>query len=585
MAAAVRPPAGAVQNPAYSPTRLLRRTMRKRWLARPAPRLSVQDPPPDPLMPPPLSLLLSRRGIDCTRDFLFPELSMLSPWRSLPGLEQIVDSLLRCAGRQGRILVWGDYDADGLTSSAIMITALRSLGADVRCRIPERLSEGYGLGRSVLDVCESISPEILLCVDCGTSAGPEIDSLDSSGIQVLVLDHHEPGDRLPASALIANPRVGSSGESWNVLSASGICYAAFRGLRERSGLLEQLERYSLALSAVGTICDVVPLTLDSRIIASLGLLELGAGAVPGLIALAPAAGVRSGSMTSEDIAFRIGPRLNACGRVGSATDALDLLLASETTDLGPLCRRIEDVNDTRRRLDRMVSEEALAMAAKLGKRRSILLASRNWHRGVLGIAASRLSAELGVPVALVSIDEEGFARGSARSVPGVPLHEIFRSLSDLLIAGGGHSQAAGLTFRASDLDALSERFESEVSAFAPEPAGPVIYLDGRLAEGDLDSGLALGLLRLEPFGEGNEEPVWITSGAVVTDVRKMGGGRHLGLSARIGSKSIRAVGFGMGGLDIAEDRSLFDLAYTVRLDYYRGGSEIVLHLRDMRPSR
>jgi single-stranded-DNA-specific exonuclease len=557
--------------------------MRRRWLARPAPRLSTTDPPPDPYLPPPLALLLARRGIDSPADFLFPETAMLSPWRALPGLEAVVDRLLSCSRRHARILVWGDYDADGLTSTAIMARTLQAAGADVRCHIPERLSEGYGLGRAVLDICASQSPEVLLAVDCGTSSAAEIECLTSSGISVLVLDHHEPGDVHPSADAIANPRLAPSDGAWGDMCAAGICYSAFRGISEACSLPEDLSGYALALSSVGTICDVVPLRRDNRILAACGIPWLASGSVPGLSALARTAGIRPGAMSSEDVSYRIGPRLNACGRMGRTRDALELLLSGGGEASGELCRGIEEMNEARRRLDRQVFDQALAMSAGLAGRRSVLLAERGWHLGVLGIAASRLASELGVPVALASIDDDGIARGSARSVPGVPLHEIFRGMSGMLLAGGGHSQAAGLTFRASDLEALRDRFEELVTAFAPEPAGPVLYLDGRLSEEDLTRDLALGLRKLEPFGEGNEEPVWITSGARISDVRRMGGGRHLGMTAGIGSKSVRAVGFGMGGQGTPSPSLRFDMAYSVRLDDWRGESELVLHLRDIKP--
>jgi len=537
------------------------------------------------MLPDPIARLLARRGISPASGFLHPDPAMLSPWRDLPGLEPIVDRLLACAGSRCRILVWGDYDADGLTSAAIMHAALVSLGAEVRTQIPERLTEGYGLGSSVIELCRLVEPQVLLAVDCGSTAVEEIAALHEMGVEVLVLDHHEPGGRIPRDCLIANPWVASTGESWKTLSAAGVCHAAFRGLAELSGSLDHLAGHSLGLAAVGTICDIVPLRLDSRTLASCGLAELSRGAVPGISALCESSGIVGSRLGSEDISYRIGPRLNACGRVGSVSEALDLLTASSREGLEERCARIEEMNRTRKVLDRRVSEEASSMARSLGARRGLLLARKGWHRGVLGIAASRLSSELGIPVALAAVEEDGVARGSARSVPGVPLHEVLGAMSDVLLSGGGHSQAAGLSFRASDLEVVAGRFEDEVAVYAPVPAGHVLYLDGRLGEEDLTPGLARSLLDLEPFGEGNEEPVWITSGAALDGFRRMGGGRHMSCTATIGASSVRAVGFGMGGLVDDHAPGRYDLAFSLRLDTWRGPDSIALHLRDLRPSR
>lgn len=502
----------------------------------------------------------------------------------MPGMGEVVERLAGACLAHSGIVVWGDYDADGLTSAAMMTRALSSAGACVEARVPERAPDGYGLGRTAVDLCLARKPSLLLAVDCGTSSATETAELAEAGIDTVVIDHHESEGTALAKGLIANPRLGGDAGSAGELSAAGLCFHACRGLRVLSGSGDGDMDKALALACVGTICDVVPLRGDGRTIASCGLGAISSGAVPGLTALARSSGIAPGPLRGEDVAYRIGPRLNACGRVGSAADALELLLCEDGAALASLAAKVEKINSLRRTLDRKVCEEAFEQASRQKGRSSIFLADRGWHPGVVGIAASRLSSELGIPVVLASIGGDGLARGSARSIPGVPLNTILQSLSDLLVSGGGHRQAAGLTFRMDVIDELAARFDKAAAGFSESFTGPVVYLDGRLAGEDLTPGLARSIRLLEPFGEANEEPVWITSGIRMLQPRRMGDGKHFSCQARTGDRSVRAVAFGMGAV-LPDAEIDYELAYSLRLDTYRGGEDIVIHIKDMRPVR
>lgn len=529
--------------------------------------------------------LLRRRGFapsDFER-FLHPSVSDISPWNAVPGMENAVEAVLEAVASSRLVLVWGDYDADGLTAAACAALAVRAAGGESLVHIPNRLSDGYGLGRSAPGVCRAQGAGMLLTVDCGISAREEIAALETCGVRVVVTDHHDPAGPVPPASVIVDPRLHGVQEPWSVLSGSGLALQLALGLAEASGS-KDIAPAALALACVGTICDVVPLTGDNRVIARCGLEALAEGAVPGLTALASASGLPPGPLSAADVAFRIGPRLNAAGRVGDPLDAVRLLVSSDPAETRAICGRIDVLNAHRRDLDRMVSEEATAMAAAEPDSPIVFLASRRWHRGVVGIAASRLANDLGKPVILSAVDDDGFARGSARSVPGLAINELLSRVSDLLVESGGHASAAGLGFMIENCDEIASRLRIEVEKMLPEgPPGPVLFLDGRLEAGEIGFGTADDISLLEPFGEGNEEPVWITGPVIPLEWRTTSDGRHAQAVLEAGGCRLRAIGFGLGNRRPPEGP--IEIAYCLRSEEWRGSRSLKLHLRDFRPSK
>lgn len=497
-------------------------------------------------------------------------------------MERAVEAVLEAVRSSRRVLVWGDYDADGLTAAACAALAVRAAGGEAVVHIPNRLSDGYGLGRSAPGICRAEGAGMLLTVDCGISASEEIAALEAGGVEVVVTDHHDPAGPVPPASVIVDPKLHGVREPWSVLSGSGLALQFALGLAEASGS-KGLAPAALALSCVGTICDVVPLTGDNRIIARCGLDAIAGGAVPGLAALAAASGLPPGALSASDVAFRIGPRLNAAGRVGEPMDAVRLLMSSNPEETAAICGRMDALNAHRRDLDRTVSEEAAAMAAADPDAPLVFLASRRWHRGVVGIAASRLAGDLGKPVILSAVDDEGFARGSARSVPGLAINDLLSRVSDLLVESGGHASAAGLGFHIGNFDEIALRLRMEVERMLPGgPPGPVLFVDGRLESGDICLGTADDISLMEPFGEGNEEPVWITGPVVPLDWRTTSDGRHVQALLDAGGSRLRAIGFGLGNR--RPPAGPVEIAYCLRSEEWRGSRSLKLHLRDFRPS-
>jgi single-stranded-DNA-specific exonuclease len=562
--------------------------MSRRWLARPAPGLESACTPGDGPggLPEALVRLLARRGFEGGRadSFLRPGPGDLSPWRELPGAEEAVREIAGAIRSGRRILVWGDYDVDGLTAAVIMHNAIGAAGGLSTVHIPDRMEDGYGMGSRAPGICRERGAGMLVTVDCGTSSTAEVDALASAGIGTVITDHHEASGDMPRAAALVNPCLHRPGRPWSALSGAGTAFMVARGLAEAAGSDAGLEE-AAALACLGTVCDVVPLFGDNRTISRYGLQNLRAGASPGMTALASVAGFDISETQGSDISFRLGPRLNSCGRVSSPDLALGLLMSASTGEGYEKARRMEAINEERKLLDRKVAREALASAPRGRAAGALLLASPDWHRGVVGIAASRLASELGIPVVLASVDREGVARGSARGVPGLNLCEVLGSMRDLLLSFGGHAGAAGLSFRAERTDDLAERFAAEVSSrMDAVPDRDAVMLDGRLEPDEITPGLVEALSAFEPFGEGNEEPVWITTGATLSDWGTVGGGRHARCSFDLAGRRLSAIGFGMGAHQLPPAGPL-DIAYCLRMDEFRGRRELKLHLRDVRPAR
>jgi len=564
-------------------------SLKHRWLARPVPGLHLKTPPEEfSHLPVSIALLLARRGLD-GNDLQFlvnPSLENLSPWNALPGIERACERIASAIDSGERILVHGDYDADGITATTLTCIALRRLGGEVSYHIPDRFGDGYGIGDSGIEACSSVGASLMVTVDCGITAVAEIKELSSRGIDTVVTDHHRPLSELPEAFSLVDPQLSSDSAPWSGLSGAGVAFRTMQALFERfgSGIEDIVDL--LPLAAIGTVCDVVPLTGDNRILVSIGLQMMSENAFPGLAAIAVSAGNDLQKISSRDIAFSIGPRLNSSGRIGHASKAVELLLAESRVRALELAEVIEQYNSERRCLDGAVYKGALRMSYSYPEACSLVLCSSEWHQGVIGIAASRLVSETGVPVVLVSISGDS-AKGSARSIPGVSIHDVLcgiQSDTGMLDAFGGHHMAAGLSIATDKIDSFRDELEQRVAVLQEQTGrGTVIWLDGQLEECDFNIDTVRALEMLEPFGEGNEEPVWLARSVRAVSWKLVGKGRHLSCLFQIGDSRIRAIGFGMSGSQSLLPGTV-DLAFTLREDTWRSGSSVQLHIKGVRPA-
>lgn len=563
--------------------------MKKRWAARPVPRLELSEAPDARGLPGPVALLLARRGYSgpSLEKFLSPDMGELSSWRSPRGMEKAAERIASAVRNGEKILVHGDYDADGITATAVVYLALKRLEARVDYFIPDRFDDGYGLGDSSLEACSASGARLLITVDCGVSDAEHVEALKAMGVETVITDHHQPGETLPDARALVDPALEDEAP-WSHLAGAGVAWMAMRGVYE---ILEGDPDYLQALLqyvAVGTVADVVDLVEDNRIIVARGLELLRAAPFPGIGALAASASIDIAKASSTDLAYYIGPRLNACGRIGHAGDAVRLLLAETFPEAEELALRVESHNRRRRKLDRDVEAEAVRRAEDLHEPRCILMAEGNWHRGVIGIVASRLVSRFGVPSVMIAL-EDGLGYGSARSVPGIPIHSILSDIQSrlgLMDSLGGHPMAAGFRLPEDNVELLRQELCSVLSRESWDShLGSVLYLDGRLGGEDLNAGTVRALELLEPFGKGNRRPVWLVRGAHPLSWKAVGRQRdHLSCSFRVDGTTCRAIGFGL-----ADRQSLLggkvDLAFTLSMDTWRNDGSVQLVLEDVRRHR
>lgn len=465
----------------------------------------------------PLAMALASRGVSLSAigAFLQPKLQDLSDPFLLPGTKAAAERLWSAIQNHERILIFGDYDTDGVTSTALLAWILKESGALVDCFLPHRTEDGYGL--SVQTVERTVTDhKVIVTVDCGITSYEATETANQLGIDVIITDHHKPGNRLPPALAVINPKLHDGVEWLHVLAGVGVCFKlchAFLkyGLQHRLCASAIDLKEGLDLVALGTVADIVPLVGENRCLVTHGMRVLEQQQRPGIRALCDIAGVGD-QVNSGDIPFKLAPRLNAAGRLGSAIDALRLLQASEIVDAYSLARTLDRYNRQRQSCENgvfLVAKEAIQQL-NLNETRAIIVADRDWHRGVIGIVASRLTQQYHRPVVILSIGDDGAVAGSGRSVRGIDLVAMLSACAEFLDSYGGHPMAAGLTLTTSTLTQFKTAFESAVvrACAAGADLTPVLELDGTVSLSSLDTQFFSELNMLQPFGHGNPAPVF-----------------------------------------------------------------------------
>ena len=535
--------------------------------------------------------VLWRRGLRSAEEadrFLRPSLADLPDPALLAGIGPAVARLARAIEAGERITAYGDYDVDGVTSTTLLVSFLRALGAQVDHYVPHRLEEGYGLNLEAVARLAARGTRLLVTLDCGVTAVAEIDEAIRLGVDVVVVDHHTTPAELPRAAAILNPWQPGCAYPTRNLCAVGVtfllCTALRRHLRERGFFARRPEpnlKAFLDLVAIGTVADVVPLTGANRILVHAGLQVLARTQRVGLRALKRAAGLPvEGPITAGQIGFRLGPRINAAGRLDDAGRAVELLLCEDPLRADALARELDAANAERQRLERAIAEEALAMGAARPDARGLVLWGEGWHPGVVGIVASRVVERLHRPAVVIGFDPAtGEGKGSGRSIASFHLHDALAACSAHLARFGGHAHAAGVTVERDRVEAFAAAFERYAAErLSPEDLVPTCRLDGALAPAEIDESLCAALETLAPFGAGNPEPVIALRGVRASG--RIVGDNHLKLSLR-DAPLLDAIGFGLGErIDLLAGP--IDLACTVGFDEWRGERRLQLKLRHLR---
>lgn len=538
--------------------------------------------------------VLLNRGISSAEEgrvFFHGTLADLSsPW-DLSGMEAAVSRILRGIKDKEKMMVFGDYDVDGITATAIVVSFLRNQGVPVGYYIPER-SQGYGLNIDALRAIHQQGYSLIITVDCGISAIPEIVYGKELGLDFVVTDHHEPGAEIPDCEGIINPKIDNSKSCVAELAGVGVAFKLLQALAEKLRLDPAYPFDYLDLVALGTIADVVPLIGENRIIVKNGLTLLSKSSREGIKALLEVAGVGEGQLTPNQVAFALAPRLNSAGRLASPLIALELLLTKSPQKARELALKLNELNATRQLLVQQVMQEVLAMIEQESQgdpeNPVIVLASPLWHPGVTGIVAAKLADMFYKPVILLTIEGEQ-AKGSGRSIPGFDLFQGIKHCEELLLKAGGHSQAVGLTVAVEYLAVFREKINSYAeNLLEPAVLEPTLHIEAEVLPHQLDFQLLDELLMLEPFGYGNPEPVLALRSACIRDYRPVGKeGEHLKFQIVTGGEAIDGIGFNMvkpvqGKIDL---RKPVDLAFRLQRNHWNGHTTLQLVLEDIKPYR
>jgi single-stranded-DNA-specific exonuclease len=515
-------------------------------------------------------------------DFLRPRLRQLSDPFLLPNMRAAVDRILRAISEQERIVLYGDYDVDGVTSLALLNEMLVAYGATPSLFLPSRMEEGYGLSAEGIERCwQAHNPQLFIAVDCGTSSCTEIAEVRARGADVIVLDHHEPKTALPDCVALVNPKV-SGASAFGYLCSVGIVFKLCHALLKTRPLPDFDLRRRLDLVALGTVADIVPLEAENRILVHHGMREIASRRLLGISELLNVAAIGS-PILAEHIGFRLGPRLNAAGRLTTAEKALRLLLTRDTAEASALAAELDGQNRERQNVEREIVLQAEAKIAdgSLGEAAAIVLGDRSWHPGVLGIVASRVARSYHRPTIIVGFDEAGVGKGSGRSIPGLSLVATLGQCADHLEKFGGHEMAAGLTIHEEKFPEFAAAFQKACAAtLSQEQLEPTLHLDDELALNDLNWNLLRWHELLQPFGQGNLQPLFFARAVVPVAPPQTLKEKHLVLRLRQNGQFRRAIFF--GGAEQALPKPPWDVAFRINSDEYEGEIRLQMQVEAIR---
>ena len=557
--------------------------------------------PPDPGLttaladqlhiPEPLAAILVQRGLTAperAKAFLRPGLERLSDPLAWLDMQHAVELVARAVRAATPILVHGDYDVDGQCAAALLTRVLRSVGAQVQAFVPHRLRDGYDFGAAGLREAQRMRAGLVITCDCGITAVAAVRAAREAGIDVIVTDHHLPGDELPPASAVLDPRRPACPSQDKDLCGAGVAFKLAQALMPALGQSSNLPLHFLDYVALATVADVVPLTGENRILVRHGLKMLADSRWTGLRALVEAAGLAGRPIKAGHVGFILAPRLNAAGRIGEPAEGLRLLLADDPTEAAAIARELETLNARRQELDQRILDDAveLAEATLRPEDRALVLAADGWHPGVIGIVASRLVERYGRPTFLIGWEEGGdTGRGSGRSIVGFDLHEALRRVGAHLEKYGGHTMAAGLTIRRHRYEAFRVAFlDVAGELLGPDDLVPAQRVDLELPLGLVSAELERLMRYLEPCGPGNPAPVFGVRGARAVGARRVGA-NHLRFTLDDGSGVLPAIGFRWA--DVVPDAWLahpLDVAFRLERDEWEGRTTLQARVASLAPS-
>lgn len=565
--------------------------MQKRWAITPCRNPQTSQKHQEELgISPVLANMLVNRGItnfEEAKRFFRPDLSSLHDPFLMRDMDKAISRIEQAIGNNEKVLIYGDYDVDGTTAVAVVYSFFRQFHSRLAYYLPDRYAEGYGISTQGIDYAEANEFSLIIALDCGIKSLDEIAYARARNIDFIIGDHHLPGEELPDAVAVLDPKRSDCSYPYKELSGCGIGFKLVQAFILKNNMDVQLGYQYLDLVAVSIASDIVPITGENRVLVHYGLNKLNSNPCCGLQSLIDLSNNRNNNFTVNDIVFQIGPRINAAGRIDHARDAVQLLTSKSMQDAAVYSNTIDLQNSQRKDFDLRITEEALAIIDAddaLKKRMTTVVFKPDWHKGVIGIVASRLTEKYYRPTVVLT-QTNGHIAGSARSVTGFDLYHALHECSDLLDQFGGHKYAAGLTMKAENIPLFQQRFEEVVAeTIHPHMLERELIIDAALELSDINAKFFRILKQFEPFGPQNEAPLFTS-----TDVQRCGqamvvGGNHLKMRVtQAGKISVDCIGFGLAGYaEAINDCRNFDICYTIEENIWRDKRNLQLNLRDIR---
>ncbi len=536
-----------------------------------------------------IARVLFNRGIDNVEDvnkFLKPAMDQLHDPFLMKDMDKAVNRLIMALRERESIMIYGDYDVDGITSTSALYLFLKDMGGDVSFYIPNRASEGYGISKGGIGAAKDRGCSLILSVDCGITSVEEVELARNFGIDMIISDHHEPAETLPAAVAVIDPKRPDCEYPFKDLAGVGVAFKLAQGLLQELELDSSYAEKYLDLVAIGSAADIVPLIGENRVFTKLGLEKLNADGLDGVITLIETAGFHPGRIEVGQIIYGLAPRINAVGRLGKASPAVELLVTRNHSKALKIANLLEEENKRRKQIDSKTLIEALSIIDKEYKPEQdsvIVLAGEGWHSGVIGIVASRIIERFFRPTVMISI-ENGIGKGSARSIPNFDLHSALRACADLFEQFGGHKYAAGLTIKPENIQEFKRRFnEVAWETIQPDDLVRKIYIDDEINIDIIDPRLVKLIKKLAPFGPRNPNPLFVSRNMKIIGEPRVVGNNHLKFKVSQNGRVMDAIAFNRGDeIDRLIDNRYIDLVYNIDENYWMDRTNLQLKVKDIR---
>ena len=502
----------------------------------------------------------------------------------MPDMEKAIERIIKAIENKEKIIIYGDYDVDGITSVTVLKSFLEERGIHVSEYIPNRLEEGYGLNKKAVEYIAKQGNQLMITVDCGISAIEEVEYANKLGIETIVTDHHEPGEELPKAIAVVDTKRKDNKYPFRNLAGVGVVFKLIQAISQRLDLPEKEYLKYLDIVCIGTISDIVPLVDENRVIVKLGLKLVEQTKNLGLKAILEASGYSK--IDSNTISFGVAPRINACGRMGHQEEALKLFLSKDGEEVQELTQKLNEYNRLRQETEKQIYNESIIQIEEkdLADRNTIVVMGKGWHHGVIGIVSSRIT-ELYFKPSILLCEEEDYGKGSGRSIPGFDLYEVLTECKDTIDKFGGHSMAVGINVKKDKFEEFKEKLEKIAKEKHTEEIVPILKIDALINLDEIDKEMVESLKELEPFGEANKMPLFAFKNLKIDSIRALSEGKHLKLTLKDDRNIVNAIGFNLGELSTEyKIGDKIDVVGNLEINSFNGVDNIQINMKDMMKS-